>query len=824
MAVYRHHQLTVAGIMMLLTTPILLCSSTVQSNCTGRADTINETLLFLEIDSERSTTIQRSKMFFGSQMSHSCQENSGTCNTSLNNSYPERWPKEAAISLSPYNATNNRPSDSPHIQMQSKELEDFEAEKNETNAIELSMMSRSNLMKYNPTRLSGKSNASLNFKKSIKTTLTGTLENYTDFIDTKMPTTKQKHSLTESSLEQTTAPTIGDDSFDLFLTFTCQGRCGEKRSFPCSCSATCVVYGTCCDSMAQDCPLEWNEGLTRFDHTRTADFICSENAMYTIMSCPKRNERILERSKIEPTAGNKQMLRNETESLESQNRFLSSVATTTRRNHVIEDNFTDPIVSKKNSTKSISGRLFAALAAAPVTDLDTGFTFINKTVYDCHNLPESNALQWDIWLEYTYTSPTTLEDFLKHQSLSNYQPNFNKDIFKDHLCDENIQQTCNENANLEETFVMYIDKCHESNDAAVFSKKPPYALYRNRFCAYCNEGKHTEYRLFIAASSSISSSSFHILLSLTKSNTVSLKLKKPKLNIFSRFLQLPWSQAICPVQDHGALELASEQESETRCSATCDSPNFTLQSDGMCKAPHKALLALADDGLAPLCPAAMTGLAQFVVCGLKQEIENLQTANLSASSVSLAFDSSLNRSLYLLPLYMALPQKSSLIFSENAEDIIKNIFSVALLAKSFRHYRTSHIICPHREEKEKAAPQIFQTSSLFLFAARRAQDVAQGMEEIRGPVVDDQNTTTVCLTATYDTNMKPTLLLCMDDPVRERDSIWLSRFRSSSCFQHLNILKSNTKNKATTVKGRFAILLQYTIFARLLASAILKLF
>ncbi|GFO02641.1 hypothetical protein PoB_002914600 [Plakobranchus ocellatus] len=832
MALYKHHQLTEAAIMMLLSAPILLCSSGVllPSNCTGRPDASNGTLstLFLQIDLERNTTMRRSKVLSGGQMLHSCQENFGTCNTSLNNSYPEGWPREARISLSPYNGTNNRPSDCSHITKQSKELEEFEAENNEKNAIELSMLSRSSLVKRNPTGLFTTSNTSVHLKRSINNSLTGILEDYTDFNNTKMLTTKQKHSLTESGLEQATAPIMRDDedSLDLFLTFTCQGRCGEKRSFPCSCSLTCVVYGTCCENMTQDCPHEWNEGLTRFDHIRTADFICSENAIYTIISCPKKNERIVEGSQIEPTAGNKQMLGIETKSLESQNRFLSRVATTTRRNHVIEDNFTDPIVLKENHTESISGRLFAALAAAPVTDSDTGLTFINKTVYNCHSLPESNALQWQIWLKYTYSSPRTLEDFLKHQSLSNYQPNFNKGIFMDHLCDPNIQQTCDKNANLEETFAMYANKCHESNDAVVLSHNPPYAFYRNRFCAYCNEGKHTEYQLFLTERSFSSEFSFHLLLSLTKANTVSLKLNRPELEIF----RLPWSQATCPVQDQGASELASParksgQEIETRCSATCDDPSFTLQSDGMCKAPHQALLALADDGLTPLCPAAMTGLAQFVVCGLRQEIENLKIANVTASSVYVAFDSSLNRSLYLLPLHMALPEQSRFIFSDNLADIIKNIFSVALLTKSLHHYRTSHIICPQGEEdREKAVTQTFESSSLFLFVTRKTQDLAQGMEEIRGPVVDNQTTTTVCLTATYDANMKPAPLLCMDDPVRERDSVWISRFSSSSCFQYLNNLKSNTKNEAATVKGRHDILLQYTIFACLLTSAMRQLF
>ncbi|GFO35254.1 hypothetical protein PoB_006175900 [Plakobranchus ocellatus] len=131
--------------------------------------------------------------------------------------------------------------------------------------------------------------------------------------------------------------------------------------------------------------------------------------------------------------------------------------------------------------------------------------------------------------------------------------------------------------------------------------------------------------------------------------------------------RLPWSQAKCPMQAQSSVKQVfnagkSEQDSDIQCSVTCANPNFTLRSDGMCKAPHGTLLAIADDGLTALCPEAMAGLAQFLACGLKQEIKNLKNADFSAPSVSVVFDSSLNRSLYVVRLHFALPQRSKVIF------------------------------------------------------------------------------------------------------------------------------------------------------------------
>ncbi|GFO37203.1 gamma-tubulin complex component 6 [Plakobranchus ocellatus] len=93
---------------------------------------------------------------------------------------------------------------------------------------------------------------------------------------------------TSSHHDQVTAALIlgRDNDFDIALTFTCRDRCGMKISFPCSCSATCVVYGTCCDNLAKDCPHVWEEGTIKFDHLHSAGFICDDDFVYKVSTCP----------------------------------------------------------------------------------------------------------------------------------------------------------------------------------------------------------------------------------------------------------------------------------------------------------------------------------------------------------------------------------------------------------------------------------------------------------------------------------------------------------------------------------------------------------
>ncbi|GFO48760.1 hypothetical protein PoB_007526500 [Plakobranchus ocellatus] len=671
-------------------------------------------------------------------------------------------------------------------------------------------------------------NVLLTFEKSKDSIAYSNLENYTNFNDIQMSTPQQKDVATESNLS---FGQVGDEhGLDLSLTFTCEGHCGKKISFPCSCSATCVVYSTCCDNIAHDCPHVWNEGLTRFDQFRKADFICAESSIYIFTTCPKTNKDFFElKEKMEPATSDNRISGNETENFETQNRFSISCDTPEQKEQVVRCNSTGAIGSEKKPEESITSQLFAAIASAPVTDLDTGFTFITKAVYNCHNMPERNALQWAVLLNYSFTSPTKLNDFVQHQSFKRYRPNFNENILTAHICKRKIQGTCNQNADLKEVSKMYAKKCLESNNAVLTSGAPP-MFYRNRFCAYCNEGRHNKYKLYLSNKLVFSSGQqFQVLMSLTESNTLSLKLNRPAGDSVGN-LKVPWSQAVCPIQDQGLPELVlnagkSGQGNQALCSVTCDDRRFSLRSDGICKAPHEALLAIPDDGFVPLCPAAFTGLARFIVCALKKEIKGLEYADFSAPSISVGFDSTLNNSFYVVQLHLALPRLTKFIFSYSEKDLSQNVYSVALLVKSFHLYRKSHKICLEREEDKKTSElKVFASSSLINFARKMGIDLPQGLEELRGPIVDDQNKTTVCLTKTTEFQIDPNKLLCMEDPLYERDSTWISRFSNSSCFYHFENLETKTKNIAVTLIESYETLLQCLLSLSFLATTMLLVF
>ncbi|GFN86683.1 protein c-ets-1 [Plakobranchus ocellatus] len=150
---------------------------------------------------------------------------------------------------------------------------------------------------------------------------------------------------------------------------------------------------------------------------------------------------------------------------------------------------------------------------------------------------------------------------------------------------------------------------------------------------------------------------------------------------------------------------------------------------------------------------------------------------------------------------MALPESSTLYFSDSQIEIFRNLRDFALLARSFKEYRLSQNLCSEDEdESQKSDLEIISTLRLSEETNRVSLvDFPQGMEQLRGPVMDNQTTTTVCLSTVYDSFVdQPQRLSCMEDPVYERDGTWLNQFGDSSCFSHLERLKAGSSSSSSS--------------------------
>ncbi|GFN98573.1 hypothetical protein PoB_002507900 [Plakobranchus ocellatus] len=120
------------------------------------------------------------------------------------------------------------------------------------------------------------------------------------------------------------------------------------------------------------------------------------------------------------------------------------------------------ISSSRAPQESIIERLYNALSLAPITDSETGITFISKAIYDCHNMPDGNALRWSLRLNYNLINPTKLEDFDHIKTFNEYLPEFDGKIFTAHSCLPNVVETCKQAENQEKLNAVYANKCQDS--------------------------------------------------------------------------------------------------------------------------------------------------------------------------------------------------------------------------------------------------------------------------------------------------------------------------------------------------------------------------
>ncbi|GFO10304.1 hypothetical protein PoB_003680900 [Plakobranchus ocellatus] len=632
-----------------------------------------------------------------------------------------------------------------------------------------------------------------------------------------------KEHMDTSTGDAISEPPMNSIKPDLTLTFTCQGRCGKEMSFPCSCSASCVVYNTCCDNMTQDCPHVWEEGMTRFDHILGADIVCHDDSIYMISSCPRSLGKDTEGKEVTLPKIRKTAVKKENVSLESQSPKLDSVGSTLETRDIIGFDSGKFSKSGRDVQESIVERLKLAFSAAPVTESNTGFIFINKSIYDCNNMSQSTALPWSVASEYIAASPIMLEDLDRFNFNNQYKFDLDKEIFKAHQCLHNLVETCSQTAGLEEINQILAQKCREST--AVIKPRLTNVYYRNKFCVYCNQGSYDRFSLHLPEELISRHESFQVLMSLSESGTINVRIFKPGV---SRVV-LPWSHAQCPIPDPdtelsvspGPIEEPANVESDRQavCSVACLNNYFKSPTDGRCKTQHSAFLAIADDRLSPLCPSAMKGLANFLVCGLKSEVKSLIYADWSSPSVSAMFDASTNKTLYVVKINFDLISLTSYVFSTIKDDVIQNIYHVALLVKSFKTYQSSHNLCSRQDLKKQNLEsdlEVIGTSSQsiesYIDNLKLNMTFSEGMEKLRGPIVNKQDTTTVCFTAVYFSDrLKLNYLKCLEDPVRERDKSLLHDFRGSSCFSYLENLEMPDSNGADTVMPRGAIFLKMLV-------------
>ncbi|GFS19660.1 hypothetical protein ElyMa_005038200 [Elysia marginata] len=131
--------------------------------------------------------------------------------------------------------------------------------------------------------------------------------------------------------------------------YSCNQRCGEDASYPCSCDEKCVVHKTCCRDMSEACPGLYSNALTNFEHLLSASVRCDAGTVVLmVQSCPA------------PAAGDVGEVRTDDKIVRNPN---------------------------KNQTNNMS-TITTILSNAPVTDYKTGIIYANASIYNCNKRME----------------------------------------------------------------------------------------------------------------------------------------------------------------------------------------------------------------------------------------------------------------------------------------------------------------------------------------------------------------------------------------------------------------------------------------------------
>ncbi|KAI8771027.1 hypothetical protein BgiBS90_027746 [Biomphalaria glabrata] len=158
---------------------------------------------------------------------------------------------------------------------------------------------------------------------------------------------------------------------------TCHNNCGNYTT--CSCQTNCKTHGTCCKDFREACPSLVRKSQVEFQHFVERIEECEHYHYLLISTCPPEADEQL---------------------------------------HPREDQ-TDQSSIPVSATlqKVINGQGLDTwlFGNTPLTDLDSGFSFRNASIYVCNKLPGKNILFWNIYME---AIELDKQGFLSFESLS----------------------------------------------------------------------------------------------------------------------------------------------------------------------------------------------------------------------------------------------------------------------------------------------------------------------------------------------------------------------------------------------------------------------
>ncbi|KAH9489506.1 hypothetical protein Btru_046906 [Bulinus truncatus] len=368
--------------------------------------------------------------------------------------------------------------------------------------------------------------------------------------------------------ESTSLPRSYEDIID-----SCKNKCGRWNLLPCSCDLKCLVYSNCCEDFMEECPETARKSIVKFAGLIRAKTKCVFDT-FVLKSCPKERKSV----------------------------NVSNVKTRDQQRSL--DNSNVPFAMNENKGNYPLSKIMNSI---PVSDLTTGLTFANLSVYDCNKLNTSLPVLWKV-------NSDALENQLKINLLSvaivveklqgfNVRPpEYIEESIKTSVCAQNVIGECQHRISGVSwdpvrcsSFISYV-----SDSVGVF---------RNKYCAACNGS---------SSAVPVTEEMWHMFAKHHNDFTIMMSLDKKGLTFtpeydeqFKGSLRVKWSIMECNISDERNLT------DWLNCQVTCKEPS-EKRPDGVCKEMTHLHIALPSSAASSISKKELNQLSTSIHCYLSK--------------------------------------------------------------------------------------------------------------------------------------------------------------------------------------------------------------
>ncbi|GFS24111.1 hypothetical protein ElyMa_003407000 [Elysia marginata] len=520
---------------------------------------------------------------------------------------------------------------------------------------------------------------------------------------------------------------------------SCYGRCGDRKSFPCSCTDICIVNGNCCHDMKTQCRSLFESGWSRFKHLLKAEVECSSmTSSFMIMSCPSASSS------------------REDESLELESTTTGGIEV------VAQPNFSKVVASQNNEKSSLlSNAFFSLVLNSPVTDATTGLVYRNRSVSRCNGVQDINIQPWLVQVRIDLTTGDindlgSLNDMVSTEIIVYIPPDSLKSTSLGSHCIRGSKRHCQKNLLTDRPSLESM--C--LNGSITYYTNKEQGFFDNIHCLVCNVGSENYSSPVTYYIPRLKTFRFSLLASTTSSGHLTLR---PGSGLFF----VSWATVECSV--------SAEEQGSDKCNKSKCGEKFEERPDGECRTIKKLVFAIGGGECSFIrSKETESKLLSLLKCYLK----TFENAELDAETVKFAavFDERMNRSLVQMSGFVYVPNFNRDPFT--TEHFLREL-QILIYDANF--------CCDPQPLVPVCANSVCRLGDIEV-PSLKTTDLSKHLFGVNNPIKNSKtaanSTLIVCgnLVGERSFDIEP-ILLCLQEPIHMSQIHFFQRASNVSCFE-----------------------------------------